>query len=631
MSKIKSILSILISILFVVSIVGCSDKKTEAGMYNPGTYIGTADGHNGEIKVEVKVDKDKILSLIVLESAETEGIADPAIEKIPAAIVEKQTLAVDTVSGATVTSSAIIEATKMALKEAGADMSKLTEYKDDNSEIQTETEKLETDVLIIGAGGAGMAAAVSATEAGANVIVLEKMPAIGGNTIRSGGAFNTVDPENQANLKMTDTLRESVKEAFNAKPENDEHQKLMDEVKVQFEAHENENPDVLFDSPEWHALQTFMSGDMEGDISLIRKLTNEALPTKEWLSSKGVDWSKDIRAVVGALWERSSQATEEKGSSFINPLAKQAEENGAEVMLEVSAKELIVEEGKVIGAIAEGSDGTSYEITANNGVILATGGFSANVEMRQKYNTIWSDLGEDMETTNHPGATGDGIIMAEDVNADFVGMESIQLMPLWPVSGGGISGYVNNVMYINKSGERYVAEDSRRDVLAQGALDQEDKIFYIINDHTEVEDIGLPQEQVDYMVSEKMLFKGETIEELAKEINIDPSVLKETTEKFNNAVEKQSDEFGRLVWGNKIEKGPFYAASYSPAVHHTMGGVKVDINTHVINKNGEIIKGLYAAGEITGGIHGTNRVGGNAIPDALAFGRIAGEKAAKSE
>ena len=133
------------------------------------------------------------------------------------------------------------------------------------------------------------------------------------------------------------------------------------------------------------------------------------------------------------------------------------------------------------------------------------------------------------------------------------------------------------------------------------------------------------------MVSEKMLFKGDTLEELAKEIDIDPAVLINTTENFNNSVDKQSDEFGRLVWGNKIENGPFYAASYSPAVHHTMGGVKVDVNTHVLDKNGEIINGLYAAGEITGGIHGTNRVGGNAIPDALAFGRIAGEQAANSK
>lgn len=635
MRKFKPFLLLLICLIMILSFVGCAKPATneaESGIYKPGKYIGTSKGHNDEIKVEIEVDKDSILAINVLEHKETDGIGDIAIEKITKLILEKQSLAVDTISGATFSSNGVLEAIKSALIEAGADIAKLTEKDQDISQVPIdELKKIETDILIIGAGGAGLSAAVSASEEGAKVIVLEKMPAIGGNTIRSGGAFNTSDPENQANNKMTDALRQTVEDAISVNPVNEEHKKLIDDVRQKYELHNNTKPDVLFDCPEWHALQTFMSGDMIGDITLIRKLTDNTLPTKQWLSSQGVEWQKEIRAVVGALWERSSQAVEEKGSSFINPLAEKAKQNGVEIMLEVRADKLVQKDGRVIGATAVGADGTTYEIHASKGVILATGGFSANVEMRQKYNTIWADLGENMKTTNHPGATGDGIIMAEGVGADLVDMEFIQLMPLWPVSGGGVSGYINNVMYVNKNGERYVAEDSRRDVLAQAALNQPDKIFYIINDQTEVESIGLPKENIDYMVSKGMLFMGETIEKLAEAIGVDPLVLLKTTEEFNKRVEAQSDDFGRHVWGNKIEKGPFYAASFSPAVHHTMGGVVIDVDTHVLNKEGNIIPGLYAAGEITGGIHGTNRVGGNAIPDALVYGKIAGKNAVNNK
>ena len=259
---------------------------------------------------------------------------------------------------------------------------------------------------------------------------------------------------------------------------------------------------------------------------------------------------------------------------------------------------------------------------------MATGGFAANVEMRVKYNTEWDDLGETIATNNHPGATGDGIVMGEAVGADLVDMGWIQLMPLFPVSGGGISGYVNNAIYVNKEGQRYVNEDNRRDVLAQGALNQTDKIFFVINDQTEIDSVQIPQANLDYMVENGMLFKGDTIEELAENMGVPADNLKKTIEDYGKAVDAQQDEFGRATWGARLDNPPYYAASYTPAVHHTMGGLRINTEAQVLNASGEVIPGFYAAGEVTGGIHGTNRVGGNAVPDALVFGKIAGANAA---
>ncbi len=485
------------------------------------------------------------------------------------------------------------------------------------------------DVLVIGAGGAGLSAAVSAAENGASVIVVEKMSMTGGNTLRCGGAFNSYDPEGQANVEMTASLGEAVEKLLAHEVVSDGHQKLIDEVRGQYEAYKASGSTALFDSPEWHALQTLDAGDYIGNIELIRTLTNSALPTKQWLATHGVEWSPDIRTVVGALWNRSAQTTNTTGADFIKALEVEAAQNGALLYLDTKAETLLVEGGAVKGAVITNEKGESVTVRANKGVIIATGGFGANVEMRVKYNKHWPDLGESIKTNNHAGATGDGILMGEAAGGALLDMEWIQLMPLNPVSGGGISGYVNNAIYVNKEGKRYVNEDNRRDVLAAKTLEQTDSIFFIINDQTEVDSVSMDQGTLDYMVTNGMMFSGETPAELAAAMGVDPAALTATIEEYNKCVDAQKDEFGRALWGAKLENPPYYAASYSPAVHHTMGGLMIDMDTHVIGTDGNIIPGLYAAGEVTGGIHGTNRVGGNAVPDALCFGKIAGQNAAK--
>lgn len=495
---------------------------------------------------------------------------------------------------------------------------------------ETVLKETETDVLVIGAGGAGLSAAVSARESGASVIVVEKMPLLGGNTVRCGGAFNSYDPEGQAATLMDDSMRNTVESLLAKESVNKDYPELVAEVKTQYEEYQESGAEAMFDTPEWHALQSLDAGDDLGDVDLMLTLTRSTLPTKQWLADNGTEWSPEIRTVIGALWNRSAQTTNASGADFVKALSDTALANGVSIYTETKAESLLVEDGKVVGAVITNSAGETVTVHAG-AVVMATGGFSANVEMRQKYNKHWADLSETIATNNHPGATGDGIVMGEAVGADLVGMEWIQLMALYPVSGGGISGYVNNAIYVNKNGERYVNEDNRRDVLAQAALDQPDKLFYYVCDQTEVDSSKIPQENLDYMVQNGMLFRGDTIEELAENIGVDAATLAQTIADFNESVDAQKDEFGRATWGCRLENAPYYAASFTPAVHHTMGGLKINVNAEVIDTNGNVIPGLFAAGEVTGGIHGTNRVGGNAVPDALCFGKIAGANAAASK
>ena len=494
-------------------------------------------------------------------------------------------------------------------------------------QASTALQDSDVDVLIIGAGGAGLSAAVSATENDASVIVVEKMPSMGGNTIRSGGAFNSYDPEGQASTKMDDSLKATVEKLLAVEPVSDAHADLIAEVQKQYDEYLASGSDSLFDSPEWHALQTLDAGDYIGNVDLILTLTRNTLSTKQWLTENGTVWDPTIRTVIGALWNRSAQTTNVSGADFIAALSAQAEKNGAQIYLDSKAENLIQKDGKICGATVTNAEGELVTVNAKS-VVMATGGFAANVDMRVKYNTEWADLGETIKTNNHPGATGDGITMGQEVGADLVDMQWIQLMPLFPVSGGGISGYVNNAIYVNKEGQRYVNEDNRRDVLAQGALNQTDKVFFVINDQTEIDSINFPQDKLDYMIEKGLIFKGETVEELAENMGVPAENLKKTIEDYGLAVDAQKDEFGRTTWGCRLDNPPYYAASYTPAVHHTMGGLRINTEAQVLNAQGEVIPGFYAAGEVTGGIHGTNRVGGNAVPDALVFGKIAGANAA---
>lgn len=627
------LMSLLIALCLLLT--ACASSGNGDGTMKAGTYEEEIDGYGGPMKVVVTVDEEgKISEIDIPEHNETEGIGSNAIDKLPGEIVDTQSLGVEAVSGATATSTAILKAVEKAVEKAGGDveaMKTATAEKTDGEPLEEETE-----VLVIGGGGAGLASAVSAAQQGAKVILIEKADALGGNTVRAGGPYNAVDPERQKNVPPADEeAMASVLALTEKEAKSERHQELMDELKKELDEYNKGPKDHLFDVTALHKLQTYDGGDYVGRLPLIEILVDNSLPTLEWMGENGVDWSGEISTVAGGLWPRAHRSTESAGHSYIRAHEEKAKELGVDIYTNAEAKELLMEDGKVVGAKGTYNDGP-MEIKSDV-VILATGGFAGNKEMRQKYNP---DLVDTLPTTNAPSVTGDGIKMAEAINANTIGMEYIQSLPLgspengqlneW-IGGGGVEYYYQ----VNKEGKRFMAEDGRRDEMTEALLAQPDQQSFVIADSDNIDFRGeegknIWGDDIEKLVEDGKIYRADTIEELAEQIKVDPKVLKETHENFNKYAEAGSDaEFGRKLFGKPLTKAPFYASPRVPTVHHTMGGVEIDTTTHVMDKDGNNIPGLLAAGEVTGGIHGSNRLGGNALVDIHVFGKIAGEEAAK--
>ncbi len=545
-------------------------------------------------------------------------------------------LKVDAVTGATYSSKGIIEAITAALKAAGADVEKLKAKDIASGETKGDVEKT-ADVIIIGGGGAGLAAAVSAHQNGAKVIVVEKMSRLGGNTMISGSAYNAADTERQSALTMTALEKQTVESILAGTYEDALVKTWQETLKKEWTEYLASGKTTLFDSPSLHKLQTYLGGDKKGTPALIDVFADNAYPAVEWLESMGMQFKDYVFTVLGGLWNRAHKPEKPLGTGFMETYENYIEKNKAdiEVILDTTAKEFIVKDGAVVGVAAEGKNG-KVTLNATKGVVLATGGFGANVEMRNKYNTeLWPDL-TDVKTTNHTGATGDGIVMAEAVNAKLVGMEYIQLLPMGdPVTGslsGNIEQGVQNRIFVNKEGERFVDEGARRDTMTKALMEQTDAYMWVIvdkNSYPTGDTKNNFNETIDDLVAAGRAFKADTLEDLAKQIGVDPVAFVKSVEDFNKAVDGTAkDEFGRTLFDKKLDTAPFYAGARVPTVHHTMGGVSINADAQVIDANGNVIKGLYAAGEVTGGLHGTNRLGGNALADINVFGRIAGKNAA---
>lgn len=611
---------------------GASTKGTA---FKAGTYEGEAEGYHGPIKVTVTLSETEVTD-IKAEHTETEGLGDKAVEQIIESVKTSQSLNVDEVSGATFSSKGIISAITSALTASGADVDALKNKNVSSGEVQGDIEKT-ADVIIIGGGGAGLSAAISAHENGAKVIVLEKMSRVGGNTMISGSAYNAADPKRQSELQMTDLEKETVEGILKGSYEDPTVKDWQQTLAKEWKDYQESGKTSLFDSPSLHKFQTYLGGDQKGTPELIDVLAENTYPTIEWLEGKGMKFKEGIFTVLGGLWNRAHKPEKPLGTGFMETYETYIEANKSdiEILLDTTAKELILKDGKVTGVVAQGKNG-KVTLHADKGVILAAGGFGANVEMRNQYNTsLWPDL-TSVKTTNHTGATGDGIVMAEKVNAALVGMENIQLLPMGDPETGSLSGNieqgVQNRIFVNKEGRRFVDEGARRDVMTKALMEQTDAYMWVIvdkNSYPAGDTKNNFNETIDDLVAAKRAFKADTLEDLAKQIGVDPTAFAKSVEEFNKAADGSAkDEFGRTLFDKKIDTAPFYAGARVPTVHHTMGGVSINKDAQVLDKNGNIIKGLYAAGEVTGGIHGTNRLGGNALADINVFGRIAGQSAA---
>lgn len=605
----------------------------------PGTYKGTALGHGSEITVAVTVTTDEILDVTVEEAGDTAWLAALPLKQIPVAIVENQSLNVDTVSGATFTSKGIIEATTNALEKAGANIDVyLAKAKPEKP--AGEAVELAADVVVVGAGNTGLIAAATAASAGAKVIVVEKMPKIGGDSVLCGSIYNAPDPRLTVNYDMTDAYRKLIDAALAEEPVNEEHAALQAAVKEEYDAYIASGDTTLFDSANWYALQTWNGGDKLADLKLVKTLAEHSYEGLLWLEENGLVTTGKLTQGTGSLYQRTHTSVTPLGTGFIGASLFAVKNAGdVTIMTDTRATELTMKDGRVDGIIAVGTqNNNNYTIKASKGVILATGGFSANVEMREKYNTSgkWPSLGNGVKTTNPPSSTGDGILMAQAVGANLVDMDQIQLLYLANPRNGSTNALITtragvaNWMAINKNGERFVNETERRDVLSLALLEQPDATMYTLLNSNVWNDENLTASDgttLRALVERGTVVKGETLDELAEKLGMNPETLKKTVDEFNAAVDAGEDSFGRSTFAAKMIDGPWYADARTAAVHHTMGGVQINEKAQVIDVNGAVIPGLFAAGEVTGDIHGSNRLGGNAVVDTVVFGRIAGASA----
>lgn len=620
-------------------------NEEEDFSFTPGEYEVNAIGHSGNLPMKVSFSEKRIESINIDTKGETEGIADVVFVRIPDKIIEGQTLNVDALSGASETSNAVIDGVAKAVKLAGVNPDILKRRPKPASSRNRQDEEYTCDVVVVGGGGAGLSAAATALQNGSSVIVLEKYPAVGGNTIRSGGPVNAADPEWQREFDENPGERHTI-ESLLATDESQIHPEYLDDfhaLKEEFSKYQEKfgtGKGHLFDSPLLHRMQTYFGGkrtDLQGNTiygqyDLVKILTDRALESVKWLEEIGVEYDKSVVfAPVGALWRRGHKPVKSYGTAFILALSKYVEEQSGKIITDSPVKEFILENGEIAGVIATGVNGQKITVRAK-AVVLASGGFGANTKMLKEYNTYWAAIDDKIRTTNSFAMTGDGIQLGKSVGAALTGMGFTQMMPVADPDTGelfsGIQVPPENFVIVNKNGRRFVNEFSGRDVLTKAAIDQGGLFYLIADDEIKKTAANTSQEKLDRQVEAGTLFRADTIEELAVKVGMDPEVLKETIVKYNSYVDAGFDpEFHKDTFSLKVEKAPFYATPRKPAVHHTMGGLRIDTNTHVLDENGQPIKHLYAAGEVAGGIHAGNRLGGNALTDIFTFGRIAGKTA----
>ncbi len=658
----KKMWALVLAACLMLSVSGCSnttqttdETASTGGKLTAGTYTASAQGMNGLVEVSVTVSDSAIESVEVTSDEETPGIGGVLIDgemegeipvvSIPKKIVEQQTLAVDMVSGATITSSAVLTAVKDCMTQAGADVE--NEWNTPYEPAALESNEETADVIVVGGGGAGLAAAISAAQNGASVIVIEKNGAVGGDTLVCGAIYNNPDEALQSQVEMSDAVKKTVEDALAVTPVSDEHAALQAEVKEEWEAYKASGKTTLFDSDNWFELQTYQGGDNVADLDLVEVLTHQATPGYEWIQSLGMEFEDKISQGAGSLWQRTHTSVMPMGTGFISTYMEAINDGlDVKVVTSMTGKSLLQgEDGTVNGVTAVDKYGNEVTYHANKGVVLATGGFAANSEMIEEYNTSgkWdaTDLTKVMTTNRVSSSQGDGIAMALEVGAGLTDMEQIQLLYLGNVKNGQLTKYpprcVNGTsqeIFINKNGERFVREDGRRDEICLEVLQQPDSMFYFLEsadgDYTDIA-TAKTADGFDFskMEEEGYIIVADTLDEMAEKLGCDPETLKATVEAYNTAVETGEDEFGRTLFDCKLENGPWVATPRTACLHHTMGGVSIDTEGHVLDAEGNVIPGLVAAGEITGGIHGANRLGGNAVVDTVVFGKLAGETITK--
>ena len=702
--------------------------------FTPGEYTATADGYNGPVTVKVTYTEDAIEDVSIESSVETDHVGTIAYQYMINDMIEANGSGVDAVAGATFTSRALRNAVNDTAEQAGC--TNLDAFKAAKVEHVAEAPiEMDYDVVVVGAGGAGMAAAAQAAQDGNTVIVIEKNSEIGGNTLVSGGQYQSVMPylvwdpadpdattgvyerdgQTYDKVKSVQGCIDELKMILNWSEEpfdeeyykenefvagdamelskhgvhqeylpvlkalKEEIQAYLDWAQPQLDAGTPENQLTLFSTLNLHIFQTYYGGLRQsadksewiyGDVDLVSQFIQDGQGLKEWLEDQGATFKEDSQqTLIGALWYRENEFIGSTidldgdgepemgrwGAYFAAPLTTLLdanEQNG--VMPRTTVTDLIVEDGRVTGVKGVMFNGTEVTVHAAKGVILATGGYAANIDMVLENNVYWSTeyLSTATKTTNRSSQVGDGIRMAEAVGAATTGLGFTQLMPISWVDNGNLAfGGGNYACWINPTtGHRFVDEGSERDVLSlaefQNGMEVNGTKGVFLEFYNKEQMMPAPMQlaEGDY----EGRYYRRTIAELPElfeqlGVTADPEVVIQTIRDYDMAVMGQGEypDCGKAIASRTVgnvemnEDGTYNVDSYdldnalltirlmAPSTHHTMGGIVVDTDRHVLNTDGEIIPGLYAAGEVTGGIHGGNRLGGNAIVEIFVSGRTA--------
>ena len=620
----KKVFALVSAIVIIVIMVITQQNRGSSVM---GT--GTADGFGGPgaITVTVMLKDGKIADVKAEGPKETPGIGSVAIEKMPAEMVAGNTINVDGVTGATVSSTGILKAAEEALKAAGANPA---DFKG-ASVAKVEDKTYDTDIVIVGAGGAGMIAAITAADAGKKVVLIEKQAMTGGNSVRASGGMNAANTPEQQSNKFTEEagVEKTLKTAAEKWSNHPVITELAGKVKTEWEAFKAK-PEGYFDRSELMQLDTMIGGHGINNPELVKTLADNTADAIAWLKTINIDLISVGAAGAASVKRIHRPLNEQKkvvsvGGYMIPRLdaACKARSN-ITMLMETTAKSIMTDkDGKVSGIEAE-SKGAKITINAK-AVILATGGFGANLKMVAM---LKPEL-EGFMTTNAPGINGEGIVMAQELGAAVVDMQQIQIHPTVQYDSSnliteGLRG--DGAILVNTNGKRFIDEVLARDVVSKAEIEQPNSFAYLIIDQKMVDDSLL----IQGYISKGYSFKGDTYEALAKEINIPAEEFVKTMNAWNSYVQNRKDpDFGRTSFIDPLDKAPFYAIKVTPGIHHTMGGLRIDGRTRVLKGNGEVIPGLFAAGEVTGGVHGGNRLGGTAVSDFVVYGRIAGQEAAK--
>ena len=627
MKKKNVLASLLLAGAMFLTACGGSASSTSAAGGVSGSFTGTAKGM-GEVSVTLTLTDNVITDCTAKGDEETPGIGSVVIEQFPGEVVEGNTINLDSISGATITSNAFVEAAKAALTEAGLNPDDYMAKADKTA--NGETVSYDADVVVIGAGGAGMTAAMTAADAGQKVVILESQAMVGGNSARATGGMNAAKTvyQDENEFDQAAGVEKTLATAAEKYADNETITALAKTVSEQWAAYQA-NPAGYFDSVELMELDTMVGGKGINNPELVKTLCEGTADAIDWLDENGITLH-NVSSFGGASVKRIHRPVNEEGKvvsvgAYMIPLLQEnCEKRGIDIVLNTTVDTILTDaNGAAVGVSGTDKDGNTVVVNAKS-VILATGGFGANLDMVTQYKPELAGF----MTTNAAGAQGQGIEMATAIGAGTVDMDQIQIHPTVEANTAaliteGLRG--DGAILVNANGERFIDEVGTRDVVSAAEIAQPGSYSWLIVDQAMADASSVIQGYIKKGYTKT----GATYEELAKELDVDPAAFANTMETWNSYVEAKNDpDFGRTSFANPLNNGPYYAIKVTAGVHHTMGGVTINSATEVLKEDGTVIPGLFAAGEVTGGVHGANRLGGTAVADFVVFGRIAGESAA---